>query len=95
MCIRDRLSGGQKAKLQLAKMLLCGANLLLLDEPTNHLDIPSVEWLEDFLRAYSGAFIVISHDRYFLDRITNRTFEMENHKLTLYKGCLLYTSRCV
>lgn len=80
------LSGGQKAKLQLAKMLLCGANLLLLDEPTNHLDITSVEWLEDFLRAYSGAFIVISHDRYFLDRITNRTFEMENHKLTLYKG---------
>ena len=80
------LSGGQKAKLQLAKMLLCGANLLLLDEPTNHLDIASVEWLEDFLRAYSGAFIVISHDRYFLDRITNRTFEMENHKLTLYKG---------
>ena len=80
------LRGGQKAKLQLAKMLLCGANLLLLDEPTNHLDITSVEWLEDFLRAYSGAFIVISHDRYFLDRITNRTFEMENHKLTLYKG---------
>lgn len=80
------LSGGQKAKLQLAKMLLCGANLLLLDEPTNHLDISSVEWLEDFLRAYAGAFIVISHDRYFLDRITNRTFEMENHKLTLYKG---------
>ena len=50
------------------------------------LDITSGEWLEDFLRAYSGAFIVISHDRYFLDRITNRTFEMENHKLTLYKG---------
>ncbi len=80
------LSGGQKAKLQLAKMLLSGANLLLLDEPTNHLDIPSVEWLEDFLRSYSGSFIVISHDRYFLDKITNRTFEMENHRLTLYKG---------
>lgn len=80
------LSGGQKAKLQLAKMLLCGANLLLLDEPTNHLDIASVEWLEDFLRSYGGAFIVISHDRYFLDRITNRTFEMEGHRLTLYKG---------
>lgn len=80
------LSGGQKAKLQLAKMLLGGANLLLLDEPTNHLDIGSVEWLEDFLRSYNGSFVVISHDRYFLDKITNRTFEMENGRLTLYKG---------
>lgn len=80
------LSGGQKAKLQLAKMLLSGANLLLLDEPTNHLDITSVEWLEDFLRSYNGAYIVISHDRYFLDRTTNRTFELENQRLTLYKG---------
>ncbi len=80
------LSGGQKAKLQLAKMLLCGANLLLLDEPTNHLDITSVEWLEDFLRAYNGAFIVISHDRYFLDRVTSRTFELEHARLTVYKG---------
>lgn len=80
------LSGGQKGKLQLAKMLLSGANLLLLDEPTNHLDIASVEWLEDFLRTYNGSFIVISHDRYFLDKITNRTFEMENQRLTLYKG---------
>lgn len=80
------LSGGQKAKLQLAKMLLCGANLLLLDEPTNHLDIASVEWLEDFLRAYNGAYVVISHDRYFLDRTTGRTFEIENHRLTVYKG---------
>ena len=80
------LSGGQKAKLQLAKMLLCGANLLLLDEPTNHLDIASVEWLEDFLRSYNGAFIVISHDRYFLDRITSKTFELEHQRLTVYKG---------
>lgn len=80
------LSGGQKAKLQLAKMLLCGANLLLLDEPTNHLDIPSVEWLEDFLRTYNGAYVVISHDRYFLDRVTGKTFEIEHNHLTVYKG---------
>ena len=80
------LSGGQRAKIQLAKMLLCGANLLLLDEPTNHLDIPSVEWLEDFLRSFSGAYIVISHDRYFLDRVTNRTFELSGCRLTAYKG---------
>ncbi|WOC33539.1 MULTISPECIES: ATP-binding cassette domain-containing protein [Caproicibacterium] len=80
------LSGGQKAKLQLAKMLLSGANLLLLDEPTNHLDIQSVEWLEDFLRGWSGAFLVISHDRYFLDRLCSRIFELENGHLTTYKG---------
>ncbi len=80
------LSGGQKAKLQLAKMLLGGANLLLLDEPTNHLDISSVEWLEDFLKNYSGAYIVISHDRYFLDKVTLRTLEMEGKRLTSYKG---------
>ena len=80
------LSGGQKAKLQLAKMLLGGANLLLLDEPTNHLDISSVEWLEDFLKTYGGSYIVISHDRYFLDKITSRTFEMEGKGLAAYKG---------
>lgn len=80
------LSGGQKAKLQLAKMLLSGATLLLLDEPTNHLDISAVEWLEEFLKGYGGAYIVISHDRYFLDKVTNRTFEMEYKHLTVYKG---------
>lgn len=80
------LSGGQKAKIQLAKMLLGESNLLLLDEPTNHLDIPSVEWLEDFLKNYNGSYIVISHDRYFLDAVTNRTFEIENTRLTEYKG---------
>ena len=80
------LSGGQKAKLQLAKMLLGGANLLLLDEPTNHLDINAVEWLEDFLKNYSGSYIVISHDRYFLDKVTSRTLELQNKKLTAYKG---------
>ncbi len=80
------LSGGQKAKLQLAKMLLSGANLLLLDEPTNHLDIQAVEWLEGFLAAYPGAYIVISHDRYFLDKVTELTLELEACRLTSYKG---------
>ena len=80
------LSGGQKGKLQLAKMLLSNASLLLLDEPTNHLDIQATEWLEEFLKGYAGAFIVISHDRYFLDAVTNRIFEMENKHLTAYKG---------
>ncbi len=80
------LSGGQKAKLQLAKMLLGGANLLLLDEPTNHLDINAVEWLEGFLLTFSGAYIVISHDRYFLDKVTSRTLELQGRTLDSYKG---------
>lgn len=80
------LSGGQKSKLQLAKLLLSQANLLLLDEPTNHLDIKSVEWLERFLTDYRGAYIVISHDRYFLDKVTKRTIELENRTVTDYKG---------
>lgn len=80
------LSGGQRAKLQLAKLLLSGANLLLLDEPTNHLDIASVEWLENFLHSFSGSYIVTSHDRYFLDRTTDRTFELKNHRMRLFSG---------
>ena len=80
------LSGGQRAKLQLAKLLLCDANFLLLDEPTNHLDTHSVEWLEEYLINSRCAFMVISHDRYFLDKVTNRTFELENRKMTPYKG---------
>lgn len=80
------LSGGEKAKVQLAKLLLSGANLLLLDEPTNHLDISALAWLEKFLLDYKGAYIIISHDRFFLDRVTNRTFELENKRLTAYKG---------
>lgn len=82
----DKLSGGQKTRVALCKILLSDANLLLLDEPTNHLDIDSVEWLEDFLKSYNGAFIVISHDRYFLDRVTNKTFEMENGRFRSYNG---------
>lgn len=80
------LSGGQKSKAQLAKLLLSDSNLLLLDEPTNHLDIKACEWLEKFLLEYKGAYIVISHDRYFLDKVTNTTFEMENGHLREYKG---------
>ncbi len=80
------LSGGQQTRVILCKLLLGESNLLLLDEPTNHLDIESTEWLEDFLRDYKGAFVVISHDRYFLDRVTNKTFELENNKLTVYNG---------
>ena len=80
------LSGGQRAKLQLAKMLLSGANLLLLDEPTNHLDIQAVEWLEGFLKDYRGAFLVISHDRYFLDAVTERTFSLRQGSFYAYKG---------
>lgn len=82
----DKLSGGQKTRLSLGKILLSDANLLLLDEPTNHLDIQSVEWLEDFLRSYKGAFVVISHDRYFLDRVTQKTFELENTRFFSFSG---------
>lgn len=80
------MSGGQKSKAQLAKLLLSGSNILLLDEPTNHLDITACEWLEKFLTEYKGAYIVISHDRYFLDKVTDTTFEMENKTLREYKG---------
>ena len=81
-----RVSGGQRNKAQLARLLLTDSNLLLLDEPTNHLDIRAIEWLEDFLSAYRGAFIVISHDRYFLDKVTNRTMELKNLRLYKSKG---------
>ena len=80
------LSGGQRSKVSLARLLTCDAKLLLLDEPTNHLDIRSVGWLEDFLKAYDGAYLVISHDRYCLDQVTKKTFELEHGHLRMYGG---------
>ncbi len=82
----NSLSGGQKTRLSLARTLLSEANFLLLDEPTNHLDIDSVRFLEDFLKNSNKAFIVISHDRYFLDKVTNTTIELEMRKISLYTG---------
>ena len=80
------LSGGQRSKLSLLKLLLSGSDLLLLDEPTNHLDISSVAWLEGFLRDFRGAMIIISHDRYFLDAVTDKTVEIEHGRSMVYKG---------
>lgn len=80
------LSGGERSKLQLVKLLLSGAKLLLLDEPTNHLDIAATEWLENYLLEFKGAYILISHDRYFLDKVTNKTFALDNKTLDCYKG---------
>ena len=82
----NALSGGQKTRLSLARTLLSEANFMLLDEPTNHLDIESVRFLEDFLRNCNKAFIVISHDRYFLDKLTNMTMELESRKVTCFTG---------
>lgn len=82
----SKLSGGQRSKLILAKLLLSNADFLLLDEPTNHLDIKAVEWLEGFLKDFNGACLIISHDRYFLDKITNKTVEIENCKCRSYIG---------
>ncbi|MBQ8508939.1 MAG: ATP-binding cassette domain-containing protein [Clostridia bacterium] len=80
------LSGGQKTRLALAKLLITQPDILMLDEPTNHLDIETLAWLEDFLSTYRGTLLVISHDRWFLDKVTNKTLEIENTHGTLYNG---------
>ena len=80
------MSGGQMRKAELARALLSDADLLLLDEPTNHLDIVSIEWLEAYLADYGGAYIVVSHDRYFLDHVCERMLEMEHGGMTAFRG---------
>ena len=82
----EKLSGGQTNRLGLARLLLAEPDVLLLDEPTNHLDVGAVEWLEEFLQTYASAFVIISHDRYFLDRACRRIIEIETGRATSYNG---------
>ena len=82
----ELLSGGQRTRALLGKLLLEKSDLLLLDEPTNHLDIESVAWLEEYLRGFPGAVLLISHDRYFIDKVVTKTIEIENKKSVVYNG---------
>lgn len=82
----DTLSGGEKTRLKLARLLLESPDLLILDEPTNHLDITTLFWLEEYLQSFKGAILVVSHDRYFLDRTVTRILEIENKRLTSFTG---------
>ena len=82
----EEFSGGWQMRIALGKLLLQGPSLLILDEPTNHLDVVSQKWLEHYLRNYQGAILVISHDRAFLESVTERTIELKLGKLNHYKG---------
>ena len=82
----DHLSGGQKTRVALGKILLQKPDLIILDEPTNHLDIASIEWLENYLRNYRGAVLLVSHDRYFLDRVVTKVFAIEDGSIRTYSG---------
>ncbi|MDF2680634.1 MAG: transporter [Brevibacillus sp.] len=82
----SELSGGQRKRVAMARALIQPADLLILDEPTNHIDNETVEWLEEYLSRYKGALLLVTHDRYFLDRVTNRTFELDGGKLYSYEG---------
>lgn len=87
------LSGGQKTRVSMAKLLLKEPDLLLLDEPTNHLDIDSINWLEDFLKDYKGSVIIISHDRYFINKIVTKIIEIENSRANTYNGNYSFYSK--
>ena len=82
----SELSGGQKTRVSLGKLLVTKPDVLLLDEPTNHLDMESIRWLENFLRAYKGAVVIVAHDRYFLDRVVTKVVEIFQHKAYVYQG---------
>lgn len=82
----NTFSGGWRMRVMLAKLLLQKPGLLLLDEPTNHLDLPSIEWLENYVKDYEGAVVVVSHDRYFLDKVVNKIADVANQKITVYPG---------
>lgn len=86
----SELSGGQKTRVSLGRLLLSRPDVILLDEPTNHLDLNSIAWLENYLKSYDGAVIIVSHDRYFLDKIVTKVVELENTKSTIYHGNYSY-----
>ena len=85
-----QFSGGWRMRVLLAKMILMAPDVLLLDEPTNHLDLPSIEWLEKYLIHYQGAVVMVSHDRFFLDRMVNKVVELYQQKLHFYTGNYSY-----
>jgi ATP-binding cassette subfamily F protein 3 len=86
----SEFSGGWRMRVMLARIMLQQPDVLMLDEPTNHLDLPSIQWVEQYLRDYKGTMIVVSHDRYFLDKVVNYIAEIANEKITIYKGNYSY-----
>ena len=82
----DSFSGGERTKIAFIKLLISKPDLLVLDEPTNHLDIEAIEWLEDYLKNYKKAFVIVSHDREFINKVANTVYEIEYNTMTKYSG---------